>query len=162
MGALKQFLKKTQFRVGALGFYYEISPDDFLNHESVDERISKLEKVRSDLMDAVNAVESLQEEAASNKKELEKVSEQLEKLKEDKKTTENLLELPQQSFARVIDKASRAAQWKGILVGFIFGILASLIATWIWNNTPLSTREPISEPNQAEQAVSPKSDRAGG
>jgi hypothetical protein len=128
-----KLLRNSRIRIGLLGFSYEITPEELLNRQSVDERIQKLEKVRQDLLDAVDAVKSLEDEAHKNKKELEELNVQLNKLREDKQTTEQLLELPQQSFARVLDKASKGAQWRGLIIGFVLGILASLIASWIWS-----------------------------
>jgi hypothetical protein len=128
-----KFLRNSRFNIELLGFSYEITPEELLNRQSVDERIQKLEKVRQDLLDAVDAVKSLEDEAHKNKKELEELNVQLNKLREDKQTTEQLLELPQQSFARVLDKASKGAQWRGLIIGLVLGILASLIASWIWS-----------------------------
>ena len=116
-----KLLRNSRIRIELLGFSYEITPEELLNRQSVDERIQKLEKVRQDLLDAVDAVKSLEDEAHKNKKELEELNVQLNKLREDKQTTEQLLELPQQSFARVLDKASKGAQWRGLIIGFALG-----------------------------------------
>ena len=141
MSNLKDLLtKNAKIRISFPFFSYEITPDELLNSKSVDERISKLEKVRADLLDAVNAVESLQEEAQQSKSEVSNLNEELEKLREDKETTENLLKVPEESFARVLDKASSKAQWRGLFIGFFLGILASLAATAIWEFTTISLK----------------------
>jgi hypothetical protein len=133
---------------------YEITPDELFSRESVDTRITKLEKVRSDLMDAVDAVKSLENEAHKNKDELVQLNEQLSALKKDKETTEELLKLPQDSFARILDRASKGAQRKGLIFGFLLGILASFIATWIWYKTyPSEQKQFEVAPNPAVQRV---------
>lgn len=134
MNIKEKLLRNARIRIGLLGISYEITPDELLNREGVDERIQKLEKVRQDLLAAVDAVKSLEDEAHKNKEELEQLNVQLDKLREDKQTTEQLLELPEQSFARVLNKASEGAQWRGLIIGFVLGILASFIATWIWSS----------------------------
>ncbi|HSN24090.1 MAG TPA: hypothetical protein VLS45_07975 [Methylomicrobium sp.] len=114
-------------------FAYEIIPDELLGSKNVDERIAALGKVRTDLLDAVQAVESLQKEAQQSKDEIANLNEQLETLTADKKTAETLLKIPETTFARVLERASSRAQWKGIALGFVLGILASYIATWLWD-----------------------------
>jgi hypothetical protein len=143
------FLRYIEIEINLPFISYKISPDELVSRESVDTRIAKLEKVRSDLLDAVDAVKSLEAEAHKNKDELIQLSEQLSTLKQDKETTEALLKLPQDSFARVLDNASKGAQWKGLVIGFFLGILASLIATWIWDKTHMLDKQQIDViPNQ--------------
>jgi flagellar motility protein MotE (MotC chaperone) len=149
MGKLKEILRKNaRIRITLPFFAYEITPDELLSGKSVDERISQLEKVRSDLMDAVGAVESLQEEAQKSKEEVTNLNQQLAKLREDKETTESLLRVPEESFARVLDKASSKAQWKGLIIGFFLGILASLAANAIWQYAGSKTNTHNNQLNQ--------------
>lgn len=129
---MQRIFRNVKIRVSLPFISYEITPEEFLNRKTIDERIVKLEKVKSDLLDAVDAVRSLEEEARKSKDESDRLDAQLSKLRKDKETTEELLKLPQDSFARVLAKASRGAQWIGIVIGFFLGILASLIASWIW------------------------------
>jgi hypothetical protein len=130
---VRDIMKKGRIRIALPFLTYEILPDELFGSKTVDERIDALGKVRSDLLDAVSAVESLQKEAQQSKLEVANLNEQLKTLTTDKTTTESLLKIPEQSFARVLGKASSRAQWKGIVLGFVLGILASYIATWLWD-----------------------------
>lgn len=85
MSIKEKLLRNSRIRIGLFGFSYEITPEELLSRQSVDERIQKLEKVRQDLLDAVDAVKSLENEAHNNKKELEQLNIQLSKLREDKR-----------------------------------------------------------------------------
>lgn len=151
---MSKLLRNSKIRISLPFISYEITPEELLSRESVDARIAKLEKVRGDLLDAVDAVKSLEAEAHKSKDELTHLNEQLSTLKKDKETTEELLKLPQDSFARVLDRASRGAQWKGLIIGFLLGILASLIATWIWDKAhPIEQKQVEVAPNPAVQGT---------
>lgn len=126
------FLQNVRIRINLPFMSYEITPAELLSRRDIDERIAKLEKVRADLLDAVDAVKLLEDEAHTSKDNLTKLNDQLLSIRKDKETIEKLLQLPENSFSRIINKATRISQFMGLGIGFLLGIAASFIATWLW------------------------------
>jgi len=114
---------------------YELTLDDLLTSKDVDERIKKLSQVRADLEDTITAVEQLQSEALRSKREADMLKETVEKLKQDKSTTEAMLKLPEDSFSRILAKANSKGRVRGtiegLIIGFLTGLLSSLFAWYI-------------------------------
>ena len=59
--------------------------DELLNSQNIDERIARLQKIRSNLIGAVKAVNLFIPEAQQSKNEVVMLTRELEKFKEDKK-----------------------------------------------------------------------------
>jgi vesicle coat complex subunit len=128
------FLKKNSKISLSLPFVrYEMDLSQALDSRTVDERLARLDQIRTDLGAAVDAVTELQREAQDNKKEAEVLREAVTRLEQDKVTAETLLQVPEESFTRMLARASSKGRGRGILegsiVGFTTGALSSL-AVW--------------------------------
>ena len=112
---------------------YEIDLAQALDPKTVDERIARLDQIRNDLNAAVEAVVELQSEAQDNKKEAEELRKAVQQLEQDKITAEKLLQVPEESFSRMLARANAKARLRGLIegsvIGFTTGALSSL---FIW------------------------------
>jgi hypothetical protein len=132
MDLARQF-RKARLRISLPFVSYEVTLDDIVDSKSVDDRIAQLGRVREDLQAAVTAVEELQLKAIQNKRQHDELMVTVEKLKEEKTTTEALLRVPEDSFARVLARASSRGRWRGIIEGGILGLLTgSLSSLLVW------------------------------
>ena len=105
---------------------------------SIDERIAKIDAAKTNLMESLQAIDELKEEAERNKKEIIIAVEQVNRLEKDKTHLQSELEA-----IRTIVEADVSAfrQVAGLgpseirrerLLGFLSGVIASLIASSIF------------------------------
>lgn len=136
-GSVKNHLRSSRIRLSAPLFplVYEFQLDKIADPTSVDERIERLASIREDLIDAIDAVKSLEEDSVQKKQELERLGETIERLNEDKATIEESLQIPQEAFARVIAKANSKTRWsgriEGLIIGMFTGVGSSLLVWYV-------------------------------
>jgi len=124
----------ANLQVSALGVSFSLA--DLGSSETVDERIARLDKIKADLEAAIGAVEELQGDANASKLQLDQMRQDVAALQQDKTTAERLLKLPEESFARLLDRATRRGQVKGIIVGVIIGLVTGCISSYaVWSFT---------------------------
>ena len=126
--------KKRRASIGFnfLGIKGEITEESIVDFaEDVDTRIKKLSQVRDDLQAAVVAVDSLRVEATQRHDEVQSLREAVTQLRQDHVTTQSLLELPKESFARVLSDASARGQLRGRIEGTIIGLLTGGVSSYI-------------------------------
>ena len=127
--------RNTKLSVSLPFLRYEMDLAQALDPKTVDERIARLDQIRSDLSGAIDAVTELQREAQDNKKEAESLRESVKQLEQDKVTAETLLKLPEESFARMLARANSRARIRGMLegtaIGFVTGALSSLLVWYL-------------------------------
>lgn len=85
-----------------------------LDPRTIDERLARLDQIKSDLHAAAEAVSELQREAHENKREAATLKEAVERLQQDRQAAETLLRIPEESFARMLARASAKARFRGI------------------------------------------------
>lgn len=125
-------LKKTSHISVSLPFLrYEIDLGQALDQRTVDERIARLDQIRTDLSGAIDAVTELQREAQDNKKEAQQLREAVERLEQDKVTAETLLKVPEDSFARMLARVNSKARMRGLLEGALIGLTTGVASSWI-------------------------------
>ncbi|MBD2179946.1 hypothetical protein H6S82_11830 [Planktothrix sp. FACHB-1355] len=130
--------------------------------ENIDSRLARLEQIKQDLKEAISAVDSLQSEAQQRKGEVEKLRAAIKKLEEDKNNVENILQVSEESFARLLSRANskgRIRGWiDGLIVGFVSGVISSLVAGYIGNvlNPPTKTPSAPILDNQTSPSAPPK------
>ena len=107
--------------------------------EGIDERIRKIDEARENLVFALSAIDELKNEADLNKKEAHDLKARIQELSLEKSAVDvELQEIKKitgsniDAFKRVAGIPSRQQIAKERLVGFILGILASLLATLLW------------------------------
>jgi hypothetical protein len=133
MAKFRDQLKKTRFRVSLPFISYEVSLDDLLNTTSVDERIASLNRVHEDLLGAVAAVEGLQSEALERKHEVEQLEETVRQLNQDRSTAESLLNVPEESFTRLLARATSKGRTRGIIEGSVIGFATGTLSSFfVW------------------------------
>ena len=124
-----------RFRVDLPFLSYEVRLDDLLDIKSADERIAKLSAIKEDLEAAVVAVEGLKREAEARKSEADELTDTVQKREEEKSTVETLIKLPQESFSRILTRASAKGRVRGLVegmvVGFATGLLSSLVVWYV-------------------------------
>jgi hypothetical protein len=118
----------------SLSFSFEMLDES----ENIDQRIKKIDLARENLIDGLKAIDELKKAAEHNKSELVVALEQLEKLKNYKKNEEkNLSEIKKiasidlETFQKVAGIASKKEKTNERIIGFVFGIITSILATII-------------------------------
>ncbi len=133
--SLAKYLKKARLIVSLPFLRYEVTLDDLIDSKDVDERIERISIIKNDLEETIVAVEQLQAEAFKSKNEANKLKETISLLKQDKSTAEAMVKLPEESFSRILSRASSKGRVRGIIegiiIGFITGILSSLLVWYL-------------------------------
>jgi hypothetical protein len=107
--------------------------------ESIDQRLARLEVAKLNLQEAIGAVDELKHEAEANKRELQSALAQLQTIGDQRQAAEK--ELSQlkliasadvATFQKVAGVPSRRQIAREHFVGFLLGVLASVMASGIW------------------------------
>jgi hypothetical protein len=131
----------ANLRVSLLGVSFSLA--ELGSSETVDERIARLGKIKADLEAAIGAVEELQGDANASKFQVDQLRQDVAALQQDKATAERLLNLPEESFARLLDRATRRGQVKGIIVGVIIGLATGCVSSYaVWYFTKDNEAKP--------------------
>ena len=128
---IKALKHSARFRVSLPFFSYEVNLNDLVDSSSVDERITKLGEIKRDLEAAAVAVDSLQSEAEARKIEASRLHETVERLNEERTTAEALLKLPEESFTRLLSKASSKGRGRGLFEGAVVGFITGVISSFV-------------------------------
>lgn len=106
--------------------------------KSIDERIGKIDEARSSLVEALDAIDELHSEAEQNKLELTKALKTLEQTEQNKGKLEDELTNIRQvmktditTFRTIAGIPSQSQIKKERYIGFVTGVIASMIATGI-------------------------------
>jgi hypothetical protein len=143
----------ANLRVSVLGVSFSLA--DLGSSETVDERIARLGKIKADLEAAIGAVEELQGDANASKLQVDQLRQDVAALQQDKATAERLLNLPEESFARLLDRATRRGQVKGIIVGVIIGLATGCVSSYaVW----YFTNDKEAKPAQSAPIKPPQTD----
>lgn len=126
------------FRLGPASFRFKLDVKGI--NDTIDDRIAKINIAKTNLNDAITAINELEQDTLKSKKELEKTLKNVELAKEKKTALQsevnNLTQLAGaevQTMRTVIGIPSKGALWAQRFIGFILGIVASLIASYIYN-----------------------------
>jgi chromosome segregation ATPase len=111
---------------GLEGFTKILKPEP-----TIDERLRKLAKIQEDLGEALQAVSELQESAVTSKKETEALGQEVDRLRQDKATVEELIKVPEEAFSRLMSRASAKGRGRGLLEGISVGLLTGIISSWL-------------------------------
>lgn len=130
---LSAIKKNSKVSVSLPFLRYELDLTQALDPVTVDERIARLDKIRAELEAAAQAVGELRREAQDNKQEAESLRESVKKLEQDKVTAETLLQVPEESFARMLARANSKARIRGIVEGLTIGLVTGAISSFgVW------------------------------
>ena len=127
-----------RFRVRPDRVSVEFLPKD-RPHQSVDERIAKIETARHNLTEALSAIDELKLAAEKNKTELAEALQTLSSTQEQKASAEKELQAVRQiaendvgAFKKLAGVPSRREIARERLIGFLIGIAASVLASGLW------------------------------
>lgn len=123
--------KSSKLSVSLPFLRYEMDLGQALDDQTVDERIARLDQIRTDLGAAVDAVAELQREALDNKREAVALRDAVARLEHDKVTAETLLKVPEDSFARMLARANAKARVRGLLEGTIVGFSTGALSSYV-------------------------------
>lgn len=145
-------VKNLTFRVAGVS----ISLADLQGEGSVDERIARLGKIKADLEAAIAAVGELQTDASTSKTQVDELRKDIASLEQDKATAEHLLNVPEESYARLHDRATRRGQRRGIIIGIIIGFITGFISSYaVW----YVTLDKAAKPTQSAPVMTPATNR---
>lgn len=133
-------IPKIRIRVkGPFSFSIAYLENDKIN-ATIDDRLAKIETARESLVEALTAVDELKERAQENKRDLEFLTEQIQRAELDKKSLSGELEtlkgiasLDTESVRKVLKLPTRVSIWTERVIAFGLGILASTIASLIYD-----------------------------
>lgn len=135
MNIVESILKRIEIKTSVLGFNLTISLNE---RQTVDERLVKLEIAKQNLKDGLTAIEELQNDAQNNKKEVENAIAKLDKLQRNKSSLEDEVKAIQEiasadiaTFQKLAGVPSHKQIIKERCIGFISGVIASIIASGI-------------------------------
>jgi hypothetical protein len=107
--------------------------------QSIDERIAKIDAARANLAEALSAIDELKAAANANKADLEAALEQLGQTQEAHSAAVRELSVVRQIadsdvevFRRLAGVPSPSQIAKERALGFLFGVVASLLASGLW------------------------------
>lgn len=106
--------------------------------QSLDERIAKLDAAQKNLADGIEAIEQLKHDAERTKRDVTFAAEQLQRLSEDKEEAAKQLESIRRAansdidaFRQLAGVPTEASIRRERVVGFVGGVIASLVASAI-------------------------------
>jgi len=134
----KIFNSSLRFQVSPSGFKVTVVSPQVT--ESVDERLKKIDSARQSLTEAISAINELEKDAQTNKQELQKINTNIERAENKKVKLETKLDdfkklaaIDAKSVREAMGVPSNRELWVQRTVGFIFGVIASLVAAIIWH-----------------------------
>ena len=131
MAAIQQLIaalaKNSRVSVSLPFLRYELDLNQALDPAQVDERIARLDQIHADLKAAAEAVQELQREARDNRTEAESLRAAVRQLEQDKVTAETLLQVPEDSFSRMLARANSRARIRGIVEGLAIGLVTGAV-----------------------------------
>ena len=133
-----------------------VSLADFQSVESVDERIARLGKIKADLEAAIAAVGELEADASTSKIQVDQLRKEIADLEQDKATADHQLKVSEESFARLLSRATRKSRISGIVTGIIIGLVTGYVSSYaVW----LSTKDKEVKPAMSAPATLPTTNR---
>jgi hypothetical protein len=118
--------------------YAELLPKDS-PHETIDARLAKIEVARRNLAEALEAIDELKLAAEENQVELAIALERLRDTQNQRvsaeremQTVKSIAQADVEVFRKLAGVPSRMEIAKERLIGFILGVLASVIASALW------------------------------
>jgi len=104
--------------------------------QNLDQRVAKLDAARANLVEGIQAIDQLMAEAQKNKAEIEEAAQQISRLQADKQTlAENINAIKSvvtadvDAFRKIAGVPTVSDIRRERFIGFVSGIVASLIAT---------------------------------
>ncbi len=130
-------LKQGRLRISIPFLTYEMRIDGLLSEKSVEDRIARLAEIQDELEGAVTAVSDLKDEAIRTKDEANSLRSRIDELEKDKSAAEKMLEVPEESFSRLLSRANSKARLRGIVegscIGFLTGCGSSMFVWYVTN-----------------------------
>lgn len=107
--------------------------------KTIDARLQKIDSARQNLAEALQAIDELADTAAQQKREMEDLSRIVEATAVQKGMVENelatlrsLARLDATSVRKVLEVPNFWQRWMERLIGFAFGVVASILASYIF------------------------------
>lgn len=123
-------------------FFAQVLPA-IVPEQSLDERVQRIDLARAHLISGLSAIDELKEEAETSAQKVEELNARLEYLATEKETADlELCEIRKiassdlGTFQKIAGVPSRGQIAKERLVGFVLGLIASLLATVLWEQWP--------------------------
>lgn len=112
---------------------------DVVAKGTLDERISKIDHARENLRDALAAMEEMHVEAEQNRRALEALKQSVTDAESKQASAKNELDnirtlanLDTEAVRNVLGVPTVAQKWVERALAFVLGVVASLLAAWIW------------------------------
>ncbi len=123
--------------IDVLGVKVTVAPP--FSHDSVDERLQKIETARESLAEAIVAVDALKSAAEENKRDLERLNVAIEQAESQKQslstelsTLKEIAAIDGDALRRALGLPTRLDVWRDRIVAFLLGVAASVVAAFLW------------------------------
>lgn len=133
-----ELYSKIFFDIGRL---LGVPVPDLLQEDPIDKRLNRLDEARTALSETLSAIEDLRDEIEKSKREHQGMLNELTNTLNSKKSAEaklaNLQDLLKADQDTLREIAAPRASIRQHTIGFILGVLASLVAATIWFFVPI-------------------------
>ncbi|MCH7962557.1 MAG: hypothetical protein IH852_01310 [Bacteroidetes bacterium] len=106
-----------------------------LSDKDIDSRLLKIAKMKNDLVDAIEALDWLENEGEEKKKRVDDLKRALNELEKNKKITEEALKLDDETFSMILKTANKVSSriniFIGIIIGLVTGVASSLLVWFL-------------------------------
>jgi hypothetical protein len=154
---LVRFAKRlnVKFGIKILGFEIGVGPAE--TTETIDARLQKIEVARTSLVEALSAMDELKTMAEKNKSDLadliaaiNRAEHQKVSLDEEVHTLRALAALDSEGVRKGLKLPTAVDLWRERIYGFIFGLIAAVLGSFIWE---LAVRPAIERLNPPSHQV---------
>jgi len=110
-----------------------------ISQRNIDERLKKIGQARENLTEALQAIDDLQATAEDNRQDLENLDQAILRAEEQRAglaaeltALKGLADLDSKAVREALRLPTEVDKWRERIWGFIFGLLAGLVATVLW------------------------------
>ena len=128
---IKKIFKIIRFRAFDFGPVVIEFDGIFSSKAETDLRIERLSEIKTELQSSIKAVEQLESDAIHYKEEVSKLSQDINSLKTEKKTVEQILAQPESALTNIFTKATSKSRRRGIIEGLVIGLVTGLLSSYI-------------------------------
>jgi hypothetical protein len=137
--AIVNLLRRVKIRWGIRIFGVEFVLTPSKASETIDARLEKIEVARASLEEALAAMDDLKETAEENKRDLATLSAAIDRAENEKtslttqlETLKSLAALDSEGVRKGLGLPTAVDMWRERIYGFVFGIIAAVLGSLIW------------------------------
>lgn len=123
----KSLKRRITFNVLGNKIEVRVSPDG-----DIDKNISRLDIARENLQEALSAIDELKSTAERHKHDAREFQKKVEMARTESIAVDQIRQINRDELTRLLQLETRSSRLIGASIGFVFGIISSLIASFIY------------------------------